>query len=1422
MADFGWAFVKGGLVTGASAPSGSIQFNDGSNQFAGTSDLTIKQGATTELALTGNLGVEGEISASTYYGDGSNLSGITTNPAGSDTQIQYNDAGNWGASSNLTFDGSTMNLTGTLNVSGAINANELNITVTNKDVVNISTTGSTKFGDTVDDIHQFTGSMYVGTSVSSSTYYGDGSNLTGLATTLQEVTDNGNSTTNAMTASNMNLTSVTTGESPTQNRFLTLDSGNNIVLTSSSEGTIGAAEDGTYTDGLFTDFTSDTSVGTAVDRFNELFKLLVPGPAPAVDRANYVSSDGYGLLLSVDGTSKPVDYVGVANTGSFSDSLGINSQYSASTSGEDFRIGVLAGTSDANVTGTVNFHVNEETKGSEINYSNNAFGNAESGSLKLYLNDVMIHSTTLFALAGVGNPNSGSATSLNVSGSGFINISTTASARDQIGTEFSLFQHRTADFIVSYQDQAKGWNVARVEHEYGNVSYVTNHVQWFYDRDAQSSLMSVANPRMTVSGIGSKYLSGVQYFTSANTTYNAEILNVYKYTYPTGNVLSFNETRLNTTASIALEEIGVGEDYNKIVEVTASSTNSTNPMLGTTFVRSLNLTHPIKNDLASTGSVTTGPTLIYNVTNPSSNLVEKFDDETYRILSSSYGLQSDVSSSWDSTVHMTASGEAGYEDGLLFFNSTLRSPQLTSGYGSILFGDFSAITEGPAGNPDYSGQVGVKSFYRKVQNTTGSPIYDMEITTSKIDTTFTTLISNNQARLFVKIPESTGWMDVSQNFSYGNVSDGDGALISGASNDTDSGDNIHHITFGTASLASGDYALFKIEASSSWGGYISQMNFQLGASLASSALEAPDMDFIDGDFSGPQANLSFGASNIISGYTNVTASSLPDVGELDLDSNDLFPSSGDYRGILTSFQNLSGTLNSDISANGLNYPNFAFNDAMTGSLVLELNGVEISTLELSSSMDALSNVTSNTGLSVSAVSFSNTSDSIPDYFKPYRTGSWFASLAAGQRLGWNNARVLHRIGGVDKVFNFVQWVNDTNVDAFNLQSYVLVEQFNSDTFYNQSGVKYFAGNTSGSMSFTLSGVYKNVYSPDNDAVSLVNVSNFTVDSITISGSGVVEKTDNSTNSYTSLADLNNTANCQNQFAYAIVSASYSGGDSIPNDLSLFTTRTVAYSGSAKHPTKSIGSNGSYESNVFLYHSGTLNGSNANTTERFGFEDYRIISGNYATQADLTSSVNSWDSSLSVDNASYPSHRTGLLTVNGFMFSPSKIGSAGSLSGFVKPTGNPDYSTLSISTREFYRLFENNSGLSSVTPTITLYGDAYLVAKSGAFYTGTLGANKNINVEMKVSYDPNYTGLDDTSTAWGDCVKPYSAGTQPDVDGVGVYGGGGSGLTQTVGSAGTSFQLQLQQKQIRAGQFLVIKISAHKDWTGYLTRIDISY
>jgi len=199
-----------------------------------------------------------------------------------------------------------------------------------------------------------------------------------------------------------------------------------------------------------------------------------------------------------------------------------------------------------------------------------------------------------------------------------------------------------------------------------------------------------------------------------------------------------------------------------------------------------------------------------------------------------------------------------------------------------------------------------------------------------------------------------------------------------------------------------------------------------------------------------------------------------------------------------------------------------------------------------------------------------------------------------------------------------------------------------------------------------------------------------------------------------------------------------------------------------------------------------------------------------------------------DTASYAEYADGMVTIDGYAITPLRIGNNGdtrnvSDGGVAQaPSGNPDYSTLNENIRTYYRYFRNETGLAKATFTVTLYGDANLISKSGAFYTGTLGANKNIQVELKVPYDPAFTGLDDTSTAWGDCIKPYELGTQPTSDGVGIFNGGGGDLSQTVGSGGTSVAIQLQGSQVRDDQYYVLKISAHKDWTGYLSRIAITY
>ena len=206
-------------------------------------------------------------------------------------------------------------------------------------------------------------------------------------------------------------------------------------------------------------------------------------------------------------------------------------------------------------------------------------------------------------------------------------------------------------------------------------------------------------------------------------------------------------------------------------------------------------------------------------------------------------------------------------------------------------------------------------------------------------------------RFFVKIPGATDYMNIRNNFSYGNVDFNDGALINGAddnNNTTGQGDSVHCVTFGTASVANGEYVIVKMEVPGRWNGKLNQITFQLGASDVSAPTEAPALDDIDANNSGvSDAKLSFGASNTVTNYSNATGSS---IGLTDFNSNALYSLSGDRRGVLGSLQNITGELNEDVAASSPNYTANAFKNAYTGSLVLVVNGAEVHTLQLSSSL----------------------------------------------------------------------------------------------------------------------------------------------------------------------------------------------------------------------------------------------------------------------------------------------------------------------------------------------------------------------------------------------------------------------------------------------------------------------------------------
>jgi hypothetical protein len=1292
--------------------------------------------------------------------------------------------------------------------------------------------------NTGSNVLEVDGDVSASANISASYFYGDGSNLTGIShpdRSLDDVLTVGNTSTlsmsvNSVTSSTANFSGLASGTGANASSYLALDSNNNVILTSSAgggeaTGVIGEAEDGDYTDGLYTDFTPTTPIGTAIDRFNEILKIISPPITPKVQSIDYDQSNGISAKLSFDDSNPITDYTASSTEGGFT-AIPRNGIYEADTADSNFKLGIYNGQT---FTGTVNYDVTLNEINSNVVYTADAFGQANNGTLKLELNGTVIHSVDLSSFTGAGDPGSGTADSL-TSNSGFIDVSVSASSYDGNGSEWVQYQYRTAKYQIDSGDQNKGWNYLRVIHTIGSTDYASNYIEWVNDPDGAAQALSISNERVEdIVTNGSIYLSGVEYNTQITASYKAEINNIYRNVFPTGTPISFSTTRATQPSAQSVPDLGLGEDETKVLPITASFNLQGVLYPSQTIGLGINVTHPLKANLNNSGVATATGFLIFDNTPPvSSNTTETFIDEARRLVSGSYDTQgsvTDQAAGWSSLVDMTEQGAGDHANGLLQIGTSEFSGRLYSPRDADLpnSGDFSALANGESGNPNYSSVTGTRTWFRKIQNTNTYDVYNMLISTTKSATLFNnSALGTGNLNAYIKVPGTTGWMDISQAFSYGNTSDGDGALISTAANDTDSGNNTHYITFGTLNVSANDYVVIKFVGDASWAGYIAQMSFTLPANQNQATPQT--LSDINGDVTGIAANLSFGSSNSIPDYTNVTPSGIP----LDtFDSNDLYNITDNRRGIFSASVDIEGTIN-DAIGGGSGYPDDAFFDGYVGDLILEINGTEVHSVDLDQDLALISSTNANgSGFNLSGVSFSTLSG-IPHYTKPYRTGTYNID-SSEQREGWNYARIIHRIpGSGDQTTNYIEWVVDPSgsVDDLSVTNTAMTD-FNHTDVYYQSGIGYFASSPTASYTCVANNFYRNVYSDDNDAVRMYQITNLAVSNIRVSGSGIITTSSAPvSNNGIPMAVLNNTNDCEEQSFQMTGSLTYSRLDnSISGGLGLFTAYDVLARSEIKHPFKNGGyARGASETKTsFMVFSGS-NTSNENINEYFTSEDYRIVSGNYANQAAVTSSANTWDSTVSMnDTLSYVEHSDGLVTINGYAISPLQIGNAGDTrndsegsTGLQAPAGNPNYSDagLAESERTFYRYFRNTSGVLVTSPSITLFGDATIIAADG-----TVGANNNIKVELKVPSDPTYTGNNDKSTGWCDVGSPLDDQQDLTVDGAGLYTGT---LDSNVDGDGAQVNLGFQSKGIYNNQYFVVKITAHKDWTGYLSEIRMAY
>jgi len=1183
---------------------------------------------------------------------------------------------------------------------------------------------------------------------------------------------------------------------------------------------IGTAEDGSYLDGLFTDFTDNTSVGTVVDRFNEVLKGLAPRQAPelqdfTVEDPSPPALSSY-LSFGLNNDQSP-GYTSVTALEGYP-AVDVNGLYQAENSQTTndklhYKLGVFRKTT--NIEGVLNdLQSSDVYTNNIVNYPENSFSSANEGELKLFLNGNEIHSIDLTTSVGLGAPGSGTGNHLNSNGSGFKNLSESSPGKFASEQEFSTFTHRTGNWIIHHADQVNGFNYVQVKHVIpGQVDKITGFAQWVNDDNNEN--LSVLSSGLTLNLAGSKHLSGVEYFTGGTADYSASISNFYKYTYSTI-ASSIDASSMPSGSSIlfpdsSISQINIAtEDHTKNLNVQSTGTISL-PSSGRIITEAnpgievgCSVFHPYKSINQSLTLSSQSEILIDNSSSFSNNTSEEFRDESHRLISTTFNNQSDISNTsnqWSSTQRIT-SGNSGYDDGLLVYNDKLMSTKNTN---IINSGNFSTLLNGPSGNPDYSNgniNAGTKRYIRKYTNTTGSEVRDIRYNISGVGQILSHSTSlgsnNNNFKLYFKLPGSSSWLDTATDFSYNTINpDGSGGKIGSFTNNISQNPN-NYLTFGTSAIGNNESILVKVESNKTWLGEIDYLNVNFGA--VGSVLPSPDTTNIDSNNSGVTGNLSFGANLAKSSYQNVGS----------LGSSNQVNANDEYR--MTSFSNnlrrgifdgsvsINGEINETTSSQGNNYPANAWGGgkANVGELKLEVNGTIIPqcTVNLFTFSSGNSLNSNNTGfLNITEALVGRDNNNLPDYRYFYRTGSYQINTS-DQRYGWNYARVIHDLDGGTNVFetNYVEWVNSEyssmSFTPLAIPTNTFVQGTTPPNYL--SGVNYFSS-ARATCQTTVSNAYKNIYDSSSTAISFPITSNSTVTSIDVNGTGIVNSIYNASSSV--LPDLDvNVSSAYDEDININALIDFDIVKSIPGSL-----LNAEVSCRVRHPLSvSFTSNSVQSASPLIY---TVNDTETALVEDFSAETYRLKDDVYNGQTDISNG--SWSSleSLTGLNANF---NTGLQFFdNKLIYPTSNFSNSASLVG---PTANPNYSITS-GNRTFYRKFENNSGASKFGFSLKIKGNNASIVDNTVSLTGN-----NINVFIKLP-----TTTNSQSTGFLDLAIPFATAQFQDNDGC-LSGS----LTSTVGNSGLGItnNVTFGTVYVFPGDEVIVKIVAGQNWSGDINRIEL--
>jgi hypothetical protein len=574
-----------------------------------------------------------------------------------------------------------------------------------------------------------------------------------------------------------------------------------------------SAPDGTYGSINSPGISNGEGLPITIDKMVTILDALVPPSAPNLTSASSAPTGVTGKISF--STATPV-----ASYNNYTPGNAIGTTISITST----VLGIINATT--NITGTLANNVATGPGTPSAAYLANAFGNGNIGILQLVLNGTVLHSVDLSLHV--------SGSSLNINGSGFSALSAIQYSLFPQGTPFPTFVYRTGTFVLSQNEWATtgyGYNTIQIRHFITPTTYSTQ--TYTYIIDNFTAALSATGPALSgLSMSGSKRLSGVEYHTSGTALYSVTLNDVYRNTYSaSGAAISYSGTRCTIPSEAIptpVSSLSTLVLSNKTVTITSSSTR----ILGQNIAINTNVLRTVQGTASGLGTASAFAILLDTITNDSTANLETLNSENYRINSAiesnlttiigyTSGGASPVAVAYDSSISLTGAN-VSYNNGLLVFNGKVSYPNNTTGT-SVTTGNFGAVANGPAGNPDYTGATGTRFYYRFFHFAALTQNMILQLTAT--GTTVGTSATGNQIKIEICFPGVTvghgSWLDT----TVSTVGGGAYASTYGTNLGSTTGQNWGLSTLsGLSTGNSGNVVLMKITASSSWTGSVDNIS----------------------------------------------------------------------------------------------------------------------------------------------------------------------------------------------------------------------------------------------------------------------------------------------------------------------------------------------------------------------------------------------------------------------------------------------------------------------------------------------------------------------------------------------------------------------------------------------------------------------